>query len=167
MLLAGILFVVVFAIVLACIGVGTSYLRSKQKQQIRSMLQKAEEAPPERASSVEYIRPAESDDALSKLLGRFEFMDRLDHILEQAGKDWTGSKLILISVVTGALGLVVGLKLRLISAPISAGVLGGLGALLPLLLVLRKRAKAISAFEEQFPEALDFLARSMRAGHGF
>jgi tight adherence protein B len=39
--------------------------------------------------------------------------------------------------------------------------------LIPLLLVLRKRAKTMAAFEEQFPEALDFLSRSMRAGHGF
>jgi tight adherence protein B len=33
--------------------------------------------------------------------------------------------------------------------------------------VLRKRAKNIADFEKQLPEALDFLSRSMRAGHGF
>src|SRR5437868_6118344 len=31
----------------------------------------------------------------------------------------------------------------------------------------RKRSKRLAAMEEQFPEALDFLARSMRAGHAF
>jgi tight adherence protein B len=30
-----------------------------------------------------------------------------------------------------------------------------------------KRQRRFAAFEEQFPEALDFLARSMRAGHAF
>lgn len=168
MLLVGVLFVFVFLTVLACVGIGTSYFRSKQKQQIRSMLQKAEgSAVPERASSVEYIRPADADDALSRLLGRFEFMDRLDLILEQAGKNWTATKLITISWITGGLGALLGAKLRLVSPVVSTLLLGGLGAVLPLLLVLRKRAKTIAAFEEQFPEALDFLSRSMRAGHGF
>ncbi len=167
MWLAGILFVVVFATILACVAAGTSYFKSKQKQQIRSMLQKAEEAAPSRANSVEFIRPADVDDFLARFLRRFAFTDRLDLILEQAGKDWTGSKLIAISCVAGSLGFLAGLKLRLVSAPVSACLLGALAAAIPLLLVLRKRAKSIAAFEEQFPEALDFLSRSMRAGHGF
>lgn len=167
MLLVGILFVFVFATVLLCVKIGTSYFRSKQKQQIRSMLQKAEGSPAERPSSVEYIRPADEEDALSRLLRRFEFMDRLDLILEQAGKNWTASKLVVISCISGFLGSVLGLKLRLVSPALSALLFGALGASLPLLLILRKRAKMIAAFEEQFPEALDFLSRSMRAGHGF
>jgi tight adherence protein B len=35
------------------------------------------------------------------------------------------------------------------------------------MIVRRKRKKRMAKFEEQFPEALDFLARSMRAGHAF
>lgn len=165
MALVIVLFVVVFVTVLVCIGLGLSYFRSKQKQQIRSMLRKAEAAPTEQRS--ELIRPAEVEDKLTKFLRRFQFMDRLDLILEQAGKDWTGSKLIMISCVTCAAGTLLGMKLRLIDASLSAAVFGALGASIPLLLVLRKRAKTMRAFEEQFPEALDFLSRSMRAGHGF
>ena len=41
-----------------------------------------------------------------------------------------------------------------------------LGAL-PYLYVRHKRKKRLDTLEEQFPEALDFLARSMRAGHAF
>jgi tight adherence protein B len=33
--------------------------------------------------------------------------------------------------------------------------------------VRHKRTKRLARFEEQFPEALDFLSRSMRAGHAF
>lgn len=166
MVLAGLLFVVVFVTVVGCVALGTSYFRSKQKQQIRSMLQKAEAAP-ERLNAVEYIRPADVDDALSRFLGRFEFVDRLDLMLEQAGKDWRASKLLAISAVTGVVGVLLGLKLQLASPLVSVLLFGGLGGALPLMVVLRKRAKAIAAFEEQFPEALDFLSRSMRAGHGF
>jgi tight adherence protein B len=42
-------------------------------------------------------------------------------------------------------------------------VLGGT----PYFIVRHKRSKRLAALEEQFPEALDFLARSMRAGHAF
>lgn len=164
----GAVFVIVFLTVMACVAIGTSYFRSKQKQQIRSMLQKADAGGPEqRAATVEFIRPADVDDVLTTFLRRFEFMDRLELILEQAGKDWTGSKLLTISFVTGVVGVLLGLKLRLPTPLISAFLFGALGAAIPLLAILRKRAKTIAQFEEQFPEALDFLSRSMRAGHGF
>jgi tight adherence protein B len=45
--------------------------------------------------------------------------------------------------------------------------LGLLGAWLPVFYLSRKRAKRIDALEAQLPDALDFLARSMRAGHAF
>jgi tight adherence protein B len=38
---------------------------------------------------------------------------------------------------------------------------------LPYFYLRRQRTRRLAAFEEQFPEALDFLARSMRAGHAF
>jgi tight adherence protein B len=38
---------------------------------------------------------------------------------------------------------------------------------MPYLYVGHKRKKRLDTLEEQFPEALDFLARSMRAGHAF
>jgi tight adherence protein B len=37
----------------------------------------------------------------------------------------------------------------------------------PVGLLRRKRKKRLHAFEEVFPEALEFIARSMRAGHAF
>ncbi len=161
------LFFVTFITIVLCVGLGFSYFKSKQKQQIHSMLRNAEAIPAEQRS-VQFIRPADVEDFLAKFLRRFHFMERLDLILEQAGKSWSASKLITISSITGASGLLVGLKLQLFSSPeLSAGLFAILGAIVPLVLVLRKRKKAIAAFEEQFPEALDFLSRSMRAGHGF
>lgn len=165
MFIVTVLFLVVFLTVLGCVGLGLSYFRSKQKQQIRSMLRNAEATPAEQRS--ELLRPAEVEDLLSKFLRRFQFMDRLDLILQQSGKNWTTSKLITISCVACILGLLLGLKIRLVPPYVSAPLLALLGGAAPLLLVLRKRGKSMRAFEEQFPEALDFLSRSMRAGHGF
>ena len=38
---------------------------------------------------------------------------------------------------------------------------------IPYMIVRYKRTKRLNALEAQFPDALDFLARSMRAGHAF
>jgi tight adherence protein B len=46
---------------------------------------------------------------------------------------------------------------------IPAAVLG----MLPVLHILRKRASRLHRFEELFPDALEFVSRSMRAGHAF
>ena len=42
-----------------------------------------------------------------------------------------------------------------------------LGGFAPLLVVRCKRTKRLQLFEEQFPEAIDLIARSLRAGHAF
>ncbi|MBV9404004.1 MAG: type II secretion system F family protein [Acidobacteriaceae bacterium] len=166
MVIAAVLFFVVFVTVLVCVGLGFSYFRSKQKQQIRSMLHKAEATQVEQRT--ELLRPADVEDMLSRLLRRFQFMDRLDLILEQSGKNWSASKLLVISFITLCIGLLVGMKVRFMLPPsLTMMLFGSVGGLIPLLLVLRKRAKSMRDFEEQFPEALDFLSRSMRAGHGF
>jgi len=55
----------------------------------------------------------------------------------------------------------------LVNAPITAAVLGLGCSTLPYLYVRHKRQTRLDTLEEQFPEALDFLSRSMRAGHAF
>jgi len=55
----------------------------------------------------------------------------------------------------------------MLNGPVTALVLAAGGGCLPYIFVGQKRKKRLSALEEQFPESLDFLARSMRAGHAF
>jgi hypothetical protein len=74
MAIVGVLFLVVFLTVLACIGLGMFYFRSKQKQQIRSMLRKAEEVPVEQPSAL--LRPVQTETSLSRFLARFDFLER-------------------------------------------------------------------------------------------
>jgi tight adherence protein B len=42
-----------------------------------------------------------------------------------------------------------------------------LGAAVPVLWLLRRRSNRLRRFEEQFPDALDLIARAIRAGHAF
>jgi tight adherence protein B len=44
---------------------------------------------------------------------------------------------------------------------------GSLAAMLPTMYARRRGRKRVQSFEEQFPDCLEFIARSMRAGHAF
>src|ERR1700761_3359747 len=167
-LLATVLFIVVFVTIIGCVGLGFSYFKSQQKQHIRSMLRNAEASTPVEQRTIQLVRPADVEDLITKFVRRFKVAERLELTLEQAGKNWTVSKLVTVSCVLSAVGCLLGWRFRLFGYPeVSAFLFAAAGLSLPLLLILRKRSKNIRAFEEQFPEALDFLSRSMRAGHGF
>jgi len=90
---------------------------------------------------------------------------QLQDLLEQAGVQTTVGRFVL---ACGCLSL---LALGLVQY-FSGSVLAGIGAALvvPILAIASvryKRTLRLRKFEEQFPEALDLLARALRAGHSF
>jgi tight adherence protein B len=160
------IFLVAFASILVVVGISTSYYKSKQRNQIRSMLRNAEASPAEQRSST-LMRDKVEDRGIADLFKRFAFVERLDLTIAQSGQKTTSSKVILLSFFGTVAGFLVGSRFSFLPA----GLIGLIGALiggsLPMLILLRKRAKNLDEFEKQLPEALDFLSRSMRAGHGF
>jgi tight adherence protein B len=102
-----------------------------------------------------------------RLLQKLELQDRLQTMLEQAGLKWSVARLV--HACLGCFLVTFGIawlflppqmtNLAFLPALLSSG--------LPLAVVARKRSARIHRFEEQFPESLEFVARSMRAGHGF
>jgi tight adherence protein B len=103
----------------------------------------------------------------TKFLKRFQLQAKLQELLEQAGMKWSTHRL----VNTCLLAFVGGGALAWLLLPSQfrrfAYVPALLAAALPLLAVLRKRKARMARFEELFPESLEFVARSMRAGHAF
>ena len=85
--------------------------------------------------------------------------------IEQSGTKATLSSVLVISVVLGAAGAVGLLMLTRVlwSMPFGFGV----GAALPFVVLRWKRVSRLHRFEEQFPEALDLIARALKAGHAF
>jgi len=87
----------------------------------------------------------------------------LSHFLEQSGASVSAGAFILLSSgsSTGfALGAMsFGLDSRMI------GAVAAWGLLVPYLYTRRKRRLRLKKFEEHFPEAIDLLGRSIRAGH--
>ena len=162
-----ILFVVCFVTILVCVGVASSYFKSQQTQQIRNMLRKAEEAPV-RQIGADYLKPAESTDSLAKLLRHFKLIDKLNRLIEQSGSHTDPTKLLVTSLVLAAVGYFVGLRFSFLgSVQLTCVALAAIASMLPFWNLLRKRKKQFAQFEAQLPEALDFISRSMRAGHGF
>ena len=91
---------------------------------------------------------------------------RLRDYIEQAGMDWDPARTLYMSAIlcVGGFNLFwyVIPRGQMIS-PVGAAV----GAAIPFFILWRKRTKRMYAFEEQFPDALEFVARAMRTGHAF
>ena len=101
------------------------------------------------------------------LLHRLRLRDRLQTLLEQSGLRWNVPRLI-----HGCLAMfLLGFSVAWIVAPPfyqKFAVIAGLAmGCLPLLYVIRQRNSRLNKFEELFPESLEFVSRSMRAGHAF
>ncbi|MBZ5584468.1 MAG: type II secretion system F family protein [Acidobacteriia bacterium] len=161
-------FVVVFALVLLAVSVAMKFFEAKRKQQVSDMLQTAAgDANVTVSTLLKEVEPERST-GLKGLLAPFEFSRRAQSEIRQAGLDWSSSRLLGAMALMAVPGLGVGaLAPVLLNGPVTALVLGLIFAALPYLYVRRKRSKRLDKLEEQFPEALDFLARSMRAGHAF
>lgn len=103
----------------------------------------------------------------SRLLARVRAGARLQTLAETAGARWRPARVV--QACAACYVAAAGLAVRLIPQPWGAlaPLVGLAGAPVPLLLLRRKAHKRIAAFETQFPECLDFISRSMRAGHGF
>jgi tight adherence protein B len=157
-------FIVVFALIMIAVSVGLKFFDARRKRQVASMLQTASGEPVVTvANLLKEIEP-DKPTGLKALITSLHFSRHAQEMIQQAGLNWTATRLI------SAMGLMTipGAGLGMMVAGPSGCVMGALVfAILPYVFVRKKRTKRLDALEEQFPEALDFLARSMRAGHAF
>jgi tight adherence protein B len=112
------------------------------------------------------------NDALStispwaKLLEGSNFSEIMQRQLRQAGLAWSVGRVTLLMLLAAAVA--VGIAMQFDGVPGWAALLiGAAVASLPYLYVLRRRGSRLRQFEENFPDALDSIARSLRAGHPF
>ena len=102
-----------------------------------------------------------------KFLRRFQLQSKLQDVLEQGGMKWSTQKLVNISLVAVVAGWALAWMLLPDHFRKVSYLVGMVAGTLPLLYVVRKRNARMRRFEELFPESLEFVARSMRAGHAF
>lgn len=103
------------------------------------------------------------------LLGQFLFKlsltKKLDALLLHSGELWTVAKFFKMTALSAFVAGFVCVLLNFNFAIVIMVAL--LATLLPLLYVLRLKNKRLARFEEQLPEAIDTICRSLRAGHAF
>jgi tight adherence protein B len=161
-----VVFLFLFAVVLAMIGVGFKVIESQRKKKVAEMLHNP-------SADITFYdtnllnEPGERDDLLGAL-SELPVVKSLDRQIRQAGLEWSAIAAIAAMAIGALVGAFLGLRVPVpIFREFAMVALGCLFGSLPYLYIRRKRSKRLAEFEEQFPEALDFLARSMRAGHAF
>jgi len=88
-----------------------------------------------------------------------------ERLIEQSGSSMTVGTFLLAS---GLCGLVATLVAQRVAGMFFVSLaLGALAAMVPTSVLRVKRTKRLLRFEEQFPEALDLMARALKAGHAF
>jgi tight adherence protein B len=102
---------------------------------------------------------------LNKLLVFVAGIKSLDRLIEQANSSYSVSFYILISLF---LAMTASISSSIVSNNSLVPLLGGsmLGAL-PFLVLGMKKKRRIATFQKQLPEALELIARALKAGHAF
>jgi tight adherence protein B len=100
------------------------------------------------------------------LVDKYKLAPKLGLLLEQAGLSWSAARFVHLTLVA----LIGGTAFAWLMLPIPKSLaifVGLVAAVCPPIYVWRKRKARLKRFEEIFPEALEFVSRSMRAGHAF
>ncbi len=142
-----------------------------RKSEIKRFQDRLGAAPARKSKKAEapVLLPREDLDTgrlVRRILERLRLDAKLALLIEQADLRWHVARMIHGSLALFLCGFAVVWYVapawRMLALP--AGALAGA---LPLVYVLRRRQARLRRFEAQFPESLDFVARSLRAGHAF
>jgi tight adherence protein B len=159
------LFLFVFTCVMGAITLGLKFHEWQRRREMSNRLRNAQDDPT--PGGARLLRDtASKQPLLDALLARLALLERAENLIQQAGAGWSPGGLVMMMAGLAAVAVV----LTVMVAPGWPGVsatVAVLFAALPYLYLRSRRTRRLAAFEEQFPEALDFLARSMRAGHAF
>ena len=166
MALVALTFIVILAIVLGAYYV---FVVRDEQDEHSKMLRRVRTAAPAAAKLGQLERPKHRlsgvsvvEDLLSRATG---FSGPLEQLVTQSGLKITVGTLVMSSALAAVGGylLVRWLTYYTYLGLAAAPILG----VVPYLVVRFYRTKRLNKFEEQFPEAIDLLARALRAGHAF
>ena len=102
---------------------------------------------------------------LNNVLLKTPGMLKFDNLISQANSKYPIGFYILFALFLSFLGFLVG-ALVIKNQPVSLGLLV-LGGLVPFLYLTILKHRRIAKFKRQLPEALDLMARALKAGHAF
>lgn len=154
----------VFVVVILAILIPYWFLVVRDEQRVLDRLNPQKGGA--RAKRLNVLKPEDSISSatgLNAALQKAGFTGRIRMMLEQAAIKMSVSVFLLASVVSA---LVMFLFVSTVARSMMVGLgFSVLGLFIPYIYVARVRRKRIDKFEEQFPEAIDLVARALRAGH--
>lgn len=148
------------------------YAKSSDVQKIKDRLsgttksQKAKKTGKEEPPSVIQAQIVSSNRLAQLLVDKWKLEPKIQQLLEQAGLRWAPARLVHLCLVS-FLGGVIFAWLMLPIPHVLDLVVGAVAGCGPVIYVWSKRRTRLKRFEELFPETLEFISRSMRAGHAF
>ena len=146
-------------------GGGADVQRVKDRLLGKNKPQKSEGGTGEAPSLIKSDEPTTG--VAERLLSSLQLAERVEAMIEKAGLRWTSAKLMQLALLFGAAGFCFTWYMlpppfdRFAWAAAAAGFCG------PFAYVKRKGSARMKLFEQQFPDSLEFVSRSMRAGHAF
>jgi tight adherence protein B len=158
----------IFVLTLALIEGGYYALRRIRDPEKRAVLRRLRGLPSTDANEIiDIMRKSMLSEVpwLNRMLLSFRWTDKLNRLLEQADTQYTLGVFVLLSVVIASAGYLIGAWLtsnQLISI-FSALILG----MTPFFYIYSKKKRRMEKFQRQLPDALDLIARALKAGHAF
>ena len=101
---------------------------------------------------------------LDQILVKFSLVNRIQIMMQQANLNWEMGTFLVVVAFSGLAMAGLGLAQWGVWGGLAGG---GLGLIIPYKLLVRRRKRRLKKFEKQLPDALDLLARGLRAGHAF
>jgi len=163
----------IWAVAMAAWFVVSKYFKSSDIDRIKARLagttkskaSKKAKADPSQASVIHGDAVVKNRVA-QMLVDKYKLGPKLAIFLEQAGLPWQPARFVHLTLISFAAGFAGGWMFIPITHA-AAAVTGLIAAILPFVYVSFKRKSRLKKFEEIFPDALEFVSRSMRAGHAF
>ena len=168
----------VFILVVWAVAIGawllvSKYVKSSDLDRIKARLagtsknkaKKAKSGAPAQASVIQQEQV--SKNRLAQLVvDKWGLAPKLRALLEQAGLNWAPARFVHLTLVCFLAGFAVGWVFIPVTKVAALGT-GLVAAAAPFTYVYLKRKGRLRRFEAIFPDALEFVSRSMRAGHAF
>ena len=158
-------FIVLFGTVIVYFAMGKSADSDVQRVKDR-LLGKTKTAKTKDGAEAPALMKSDEPNAgvAQTILNNLQLAERVQSLIEQAGLRWTSAKLMQFALLGALAGFL--FAWYMLPPPFDkfAWGTGIAGFCAPFVYVIRAGKARMKKFEEQFPDSLEFVARSMRAG---
>jgi tight adherence protein B len=163
--------ILIWAIAMGAWFLVSKYVKSSDVDRVKSRLLgnvKAKKVPKGESARTTVITKTDTsrNKFAQQLVEKYQLGPKIGELLEQAGLSWPPARLVHMTIMGFGSGLAI--AWFFLPIPKWAALLVGLviaGG--PYFFVTKKRKARLHKFEEIFPDTLEFISRSMRAGHAF